>query len=184
MNELEYQEEEERFLNEMSHVDDGDDDSGNLGDVALKMKEERERRKKLTEIENMKQLKKNEELLLIKKRQFVREVETIIKNLDVEFTFKKDLSSFERRLVHELAEKHGLYHNSDGELGSRQITISTLPLINNDKEDDLQFNLDDNVVNDVVTDNLTQQLKKTVITKRSRSSKTVTPLKMTLRKRN
>ncbi len=66
-----------------------------------------------------------------REKQFREECVKIIRKLDMitktEHSFSHELNSFQRRIVHELAEEFKLYHQSRGENEKRFIVISTKP---------------------------------------------------------
>ena len=92
-------------------------------DHELKSSEEEERKKRLRDIEEQKKVAKEKERLRKEQNKFQKQVELIIKNLDSTFTFSSDLNSFQRKIIHDLCEKHNLFHTSDGDDENRRITI-------------------------------------------------------------
>ena len=68
------------------------------------------------------QLAKLEQIEARKRRQFEKKILAIIENLDTTFTLN-ELNAYERKLIHELAEKHKLFHQTVNE----KLTISKFP---------------------------------------------------------
>lgn len=92
-------------------------------------------------------------------RRFGEEVEKIIDGLvssaENVHTFSSNLNARQRRIVHEMAEKRGVFHLSQGEEAKRFISISAKPiepverLDEGEKEKD-DHELDEDVVEDKV----------------------------------
>jgi ATP-dependent RNA/DNA helicase IGHMBP2 len=68
--------------------------------------------------------------------RFEKEVDAIVKRLleakndePVQHRFSKNLNARQRRIVHEKAEKSGLFHLSQGPENARFITLSTKPIV-------------------------------------------------------
>jgi hypothetical protein len=70
-------------------------------------------------VEEKKRLAKLDDIEAKKRKKFEKKIFPIIENLDVSFTFK-ELNSYERKIVHEMAAKYKLYHLTINE----KITIS------------------------------------------------------------
>ena len=58
-----------------------------------------------------------------KQKQFEKHIKVIIEHLDDSFTFKP-LDSFQRMIIHQMAEKYRLFHSTDNE----KIIISKTPI--------------------------------------------------------
>ena len=90
----------------------------------LRTREEEERRRQAVELEQQKKIAREKDKERKEQNKFKKEVETIIKNLDENFTFTSDLNSFQRKIIHDLCEKHKLFHKSVGDGDNRKVTIS------------------------------------------------------------
>jgi ATP-dependent RNA/DNA helicase IGHMBP2 len=127
------------YVNENLVVAGGDDDGDNeFEDVTFsKLKVSDKAKKKQSAGKKPQSTGKNDLTSTEEKeRQFRDEVTRIINKLDMEknteHAFSHDLNSFQRRIVHELAEQFKLYHESRGEAEKRFIVISTRDF-NNEK---------------------------------------------------
>ena len=72
---------------------------------------ELESRRIKLQLAEAKQLAKLQQIEIKKRKQFEKKILSIIENLDISFTFK-ELNSFERMVIHEMADKHKLYHHT------------------------------------------------------------------------
>lgn len=79
-------------------------------------------------------VKKNDEMIKTDE-DLIFQAETIklIEKLDGEHAFPSSLTARQRKIVHELAEKYKLYHQSKGENEQRFIIISSQPIKTEDK---------------------------------------------------
>ena len=106
-----------------------------------------------------------------KRKKFEKEIEIIIKNLEKEFSFNANLNAYERKIVHEMAEKNNLYHKTFGD-EIKIIKISKIPFD------------DDNDANDNDVNILTNMLQTHSLAETQKSKdKLKVPFQMELRKR-
>lgn len=110
-------------LSELLVVGGDEEDKEGEEEILRQRNEEIERRRKKLELEESKQIAKDEEIQNKKRRKFEKEVKAIFENLDNKFTFKP-LNSFERKIIHDMATKYKLYHETSDD----KLIISKTPL--------------------------------------------------------
>lgn len=87
------------------------------------IKNEKTRPEPPSEEENIKRMKEYEAIVI-----------SFLKSSDQTFEFPPNLNSFERRLIHEICEVHGLQHESQGEGKERHIVLKKIGIIQENDE--------------------------------------------------
>lgn len=99
----------------------------------------------------------------------------------MEYTFPSTLSSYERRLVHEISEKLGLEHESKGEGISRHVVVKKVPSRTEDlKATEVQFSgegEDEKVEPTDESNNISNELQQPIQSPQQKSSRKKKPKK-------